>query len=412
MLACAAAAAGGLAAVAVAAGDSPVSFSAATSYTAGGKYSYSVAAGDLNGDRRADVVVANSGRPAASTAVLFSRPGGRLTPPRDLHVAGDRGVAVADFDGDGKLDVVRMSDPDGNPRSRRSAVLFGDGHGRFPRRTRFEAPGNAFFDRLGLENPTVGDFNRDGKLDLAVTEAGNSRPGVWALLGDGTGHFSAGRRYPTAGALAEQAAVADFDGDGNPDIAVAVARDEISVPDGPGGLEVIFGDGSGDFPRARIFRVGDRLVSIAAGKIDGDRDPDLVVVNGSPTDTGARTDVRVLLGDGQGGFSRPKRYRVGDPLRSVVLADFDQDGKRDVAVTNEITRTRPANVWVLRGDGRGALLPARRFSLGRASCCSGQEIAAGHLNRDRKPDLIVARGTEQQLSVLLNATRTRRSRRR
>jgi len=393
----AAIAVGALAGSALASGGSPVSFSSATGYPTGLKFTSFVAAGDLNGDGRADAVVSNF-----RTRILFALPGGRLSSPRNLDPQGGR-VAIADFDGDGNRDVVRLSDRDGNPRSRRSAVLFGNGRGGFPRRTRFEAPGRPLYNHLN--DPAVGDFNRDRKPDLAVPEAGNSQPGVWILLGDGKGNFPTQKQYPTRGAFADQAAIADFDRDHNPDVAVAVARDEISNPDGPGGLQVLFGDGTGDFPRAATSRAGDRLVSVAAGNLNGDRAPDLAVVNGNPIPQDPKpTELRVLLGDGRGGFSRPHRYRLGWTLASVVMADFDRDGDRDLAATNDIpARRRETPVRVLTGNGRGRFSPARRFVVGRTDYAPGR-MAAADFNRDRKPDLILARGSDGRVSVLLNTT--------
>jgi hypothetical protein len=298
-----------------------------------------------------------------------------------------------------------MSDDFSEPRLRRSAVLFGDGRGGFPRRRTFRVP-IARYDYVGVANPALGDFNRDGRLDLAVTESGNNgSPGVWVLLGDGKGGFSARRKYQTT-AGAGQAAVADFNLDHNPDLAVAAALDPISAPYAPAEVRVLLGDGRGDFPVARSYFAGDESFALAAGDLNGDRNPDLAVVNGSAYGEIRGTDVRLLFGDGSGGFSLAKVYRAGRPPGGVVLADFNRDGKLDLGVTNDVfaeRRTASANVWLLVGDGGGDFRSARRLTTGRQPCCAERSIAAADLNRDGRPDLIVTNGSEKGISVFLSS---------
>jgi hypothetical protein len=287
-------------------------------------------------------------------------------------------------------------------------VLLGDGHARFPERKRFVVPANTDgSDTLG--DLAVADFNLDGKRDLTVLETGLDEPGIWVLTGDGVGNFTTARQYRTAGD-ARAIAIADFNRDGNPDLAVTRAGQDTRHGSNPGAVVIRFGDGTGAFPRAEIHRgVGHDPVSIAICHCNGDRKPDLAVVNGFQVFVlnAKRPDVRVLLGDGRGGFLRPKRYRAGKSLGSIAVADFNRDRKSDLAVASAVGRVGGQRVIrVFLGDGRGGFSAAGRFAM--HSRDSGAIVAAD-INRDRKPEIIVGKGYENGVSVLLNRTRRRAS---
>src|SRR5881628_2469498 len=158
----------------------------------------------------------------------------------------------------------------------------------------------SFIARADLEvgtNPrsvAVGDFNGDGRLDLAVTNASSyDVPGtVSVLLGNGDGTFQSALSF-AAGSDARSVAVGDFNGDGRPDLAVANAGY-------PGTVSVLLGNGDGTFQPAQSFAAGSNAVSVAVGDVNGDGRPDLVVAD-LGLNTGYST-VLVLLGNGDGTF--------------------------------------------------------------------------------------------------------------
>jgi hypothetical protein len=167
----------------------------------------------------------------------------------------------------------------------------------------------------------VGDFNGDGRLDLAVANGGDGTVSVLLAKGDGT--FQHAQIFPT-GDNPTSVAVGDFNGDGRLDLAVANAGD--------GTVSVLLGKGDGTFQDAQNFPAGSYPYSVAVGDFNGDGLPDLVV---------AGSTVRVLLGNGDGTF-RPfpashVSYAVsgsGSPANSVAVADFNGDGWLDAVIAN------------------------------------------------------------------------------
>ncbi len=174
----------------------------------------------------------------------------------------------------------------------------------------------------------VGDFNGDGKQDLAVANTGADDVSI--LLGDGTGNFSGSKNFPVGSPLG--LAVGDFNGDGKQDLATA---------DGSY-VSVLLGDGAGNLSAPRNFTVGDFPYSIAVGDFNGDGKQDLA------TATYFAGNVLVLLGDGTGNFSGSKNFPVGTNPLSTAVGDFNRDGRQDlaVAVANFVSQ----NVSILLGE--------------------------------------------------------------
>src|SRR5438309_1429738 len=186
------------------------------------------------------------------------------------------------------------------------------------------------------QSVAVGDFNGDGKPDLAVANGSSPGGSVSLLLGRGDGTFQTAVSY-AAGAAPHSVAVGDFNGDGRVDLAVANA--------GGGNVSVLLGRGDGTFQPAANYDVGASPYSVAVGDFNGDGMADLAVAN-----TGAGT-ISVLLGRGDGTFRTAVNYGVGASPRSVAVGDFNGDGKVDLAVAN----AGGGNVSVLLGNGDGTL---------------------------------------------------------
>src|SRR5262245_16260891 len=148
----------------------------------------------------------------------------------------------------------------------------------------------AFDTRPFPESVAVGDFNGDGRLDLAVANYGSNNVSV--LVGNGDGTFQTARNFP-AGDRPFSVVVGEFNGDGRLDLAVAN-----STTGDIGGVSVLLGNGDGSFQSARGFATGARPQSVAVGDLNGDSIPDLAVGNLFSS------NVSVLLGNGDGTFRR------------------------------------------------------------------------------------------------------------
>jgi hypothetical protein len=167
----------------------------------------------------------------------------------------------------------------------------------------------------------VGDFNSDGKLDLAAVNGGIS-----ILLGRGDGSF----QYPldySVGSYLWAAAVSDFNGDGKPDLAVA---DPAST-----NLVVALGNGDGAFRFAR-YGAGLSAYSVAVGDFNGDGRPDVAVANNRTRDSLLSGEVSVLLGNADGTFQSPVNFDTGTGIHpwSIAVGDFNGDSKPDLIVTS------------------------------------------------------------------------------
>ena len=337
----------------------------------------SVAVADFNGDGKQDLAIADYG--GLNLTLLLGQGGGGFIPgPGSPYFSGTnpRSVAVGDFNGDGKLDIAITNQSDGTV-----TVLLASTTGVFAAAT------NSPF-AVGTE-PTsvaVGDFNGDSKLDLAFTDLETNN--VTLLLGDGTGGFAAAKSSPFAvGASPHALLTADFNGDGKPDLAVANSTD--------GTVTVLLGDGSGGFTAApgSPFRVGSAPQSLAAGDFNGDKKPDLAVANFNDN------TVTVLLGNGSGGFTAASGgpLTVGPQPVSVAVADFNGDGKLDIVIANSGSN----NITELLGNGTGGFTPGpgSPFAVGT----DPQSVAVGDFNADGKPDLVVVNSDDNTLTVLLNS---------
>jgi hypothetical protein len=278
-----------------------------------GRIPTAVVAGHFDHDNAFDLAVANGS--ADTVSILLGHGDGTFEPKRTYATgSGPAALAMGDFNGDRELDLV-VADQNADSVS----VLLGVGDGTFLPRTDFAAG-------PGPISVTRADFDRDGNLDLAFADVNTSHfgPGrVSVLLGHGDGTFAAPIPLQ-AGVQAFAIRAGDFNGDGNPDLAVVTDLDVF------GSVAILLGNGDGTFQPQVLYPTGRFSVALSVGDFNGDGAADLAVVNQ------ANNTVTILAGRGDGTFELQANYGTGPGPGSLVLGDFNRDGQLDMAVANLI----------------------------------------------------------------------------
>jgi hypothetical protein len=319
-----------------------------------------IATGDFNHDGKADLLVASFG--STTLSVFLGKGDGTFQSAVSTNIGASLvSVVVADLNGDAKPDVV------GIVPGTAVLVLLGKGDGTF-------APGVTYLTN-SVDVASVGDFNGDGKVDIAIAAAsGTSSPGpVGVLLGNGDGTFQPA--ITSTGVSSPVAIVAgDFNGDGKLDLAISDSA--------TGETFTLLGTGNGSFqtPSAPVPAAG--VLDVADLNADGKLD---LVIGGNPF-------VQVFLGNGDGTFAIKDSYLAGEILgvQSIVIADFNLDAKPDVATANTI----------LLGNGDGSFQGNAAISLGNNN--SVGSAVAGDFNRDGSADIAVISSNQSAVNILLN----------
>jgi FG-GAP-like repeat len=327
-------------------------------------------AGDFNHDGKLDV--AEQGIEGI-VAVLLGNGDGTFQVPV-FSPLGETTSATqyttADLNGDGAIDLVAI---DTNLDT--VDVFLGNRDGTFGVARSVSLATDPYFPDAGV----VADFNGDGYLDLAVAETNFPNGQVSVELGRGDGSFQA----PVVSPLAIQAInnndamrVGDFNGDGRPDLAIAL--------DYLAGFQILLGNGDGTFQKpvnTAITQMGDFEV----GDLKGDGKSDIVVTYAN----GTGADIRAYLSNSDGTFTAGAIYTVSS-LSAISLADVNGDGKLDLIVTSI---TAPVQVYLGKGDGTFTTpISGPKFYASGA-------MVVQDFNGDRKPDLVV--GTYSGIAVLL-----------
>jgi uncharacterized repeat protein (TIGR01451 family) len=189
--------------------------------------------------------------------------------------------------------------------------------------------------------------------------------------------FGTATNYPV-GTNPSSVVVGDFNGDGKPDLAVAnFGSDNVSI---------LLGNGDGTFQAAVNFDAGLSPNSIAVGDFNGDGKPDLAVFQVGDTGTGAAGLVSILLGNGNGTFQTPKSLTLTALSFQIAVADFNLDKNADLAVSNVDPSTQDVTVSIFLSVGDGTLQSPKTFSMPAGAIGA---FAVGDFNNDTKPDFAI-----------------------
>jgi hypothetical protein len=366
--------------VAVLLGNGDGTFKPYTPTTAGAQGG-SIAVGDFNGDGKLDVAVTDNG---IGVDIMLGNGDGTFKAPVGYATAADpRMVVAGDFNADGKLDLATA-----NAESETISVLLGNGDGTFQTHK-----DNSTAIAASCISLAAGALSDNRRLDIV---AGCQAEGeVVVLISNGNGTFKAAKAYPVPGGV-DDVALGDFNGDGKLDVAVTNGGTYDMV-------SILPGSGSGTLKAAVAFGTNFGASGVATADFNGDGKVDLVTADdGAPFGTTVAT-ISVLLSNGKDMFAARTDYSVGDEnvtgaYSGIAAADLTGNGKQDLIVP--ITFAFPYEISILMNKGNGTFKPFVSYSLPTGPIA----VVVGDFNNDHKADIAVANGNGSgSITVLLNS---------
>ena len=346
-------------------------------YSPAGQRPYLVATAELTASGNVDLVVADY--LTSQIFVLLGNGDGTFQKALSFSVPAPIAIAVGDLNGDGKQDLVLVESNGTGPGT--LAVFLGQGNGKFVFKASYIVGDEAGYLALA-------DFDGDGKLDVAETDAGNGSQGILRVLrGTGKGTLRKPTLYDIADIPAELAA-GDLNGDGYPDLAVNQF--------GGGSVAVLLNDGTGHFQKPVIYSAGDCCgpVDVKIADLRNNGKQDLIIANDN-------AGMVVLLNKGDGTFGKPTIYtpffQNWQPPEACTVADFNLDGNLDVACAASLN-----DGYLFYGDGKGKFGSGIEFKnalnhQGGFSIASGESITGNNA-----PDVAIPIEEYGKVAIMLN----------
>jgi hypothetical protein len=348
-----------------------------------------IATADLANKGHQDLVVAGVAAGTSNSEVgIYLSKNGAFATPTIIPVNGvTGGVAIGDFLGNGHQDVAVV-----DATSETLSVLLNDGAGNFSQGV------GAGIGGVGGDTGLVSaDFNQDGKQDLAVVEPNDSSVGVFFSVDDNTGsNVDTIGRFVSESTIsvpsASKVVVGDFNHDGFPDLAILSSAN-------PNSVYIALNDGHGNFSTTTSYAVGSgiQITDLSVADFNGDGLPDLAVI-GTEGSSGAAA---VLLNQGGGVFSATPSFTTSSlasgPLLSAV-GTFTGSGHQDIASISS-----SGALDILAGDGTGNFAPVQHVFTTELTSPQTQVVAGDFVGNGR-PDLAFISSTSGGFGVLLNTT--------
>ncbi|MFH0799934.1 MAG: InlB B-repeat-containing protein [Pseudomonadota bacterium] len=344
-----------------------------------------IATADFDGDGKLDLAVTDVNLVDGATTIYLGNGAGAFVFNADYGGGGKVSpvcVVAADFNGNGNMDMATVYNGSGVPANATVSVRLGAGDGTFGAAAAYAAGNSPYCS-------TAADFDGDGDVDLAVTNFTNNYIAV--LINNGAGVFAAPVTYNTSGvgSLPWYIVAADFNNDGNIDLATENA--------GGDGVSVWLGVGNGTFNAAAGYEAGGLGAGAKAwlisGDFNGDGNIDLAALSFLPA-----ANVSVLLGNGDGTFLAKTDYPIadGDPRR-IIAADIDGDNDIDLAVGT--FKGADWNIALLLNNGTGIF--ATSYYDAGPTIGNNNSLIAADFDKDGKVDLAITDDVAGDISVLL-----------
>ncbi|CAF1431265.1 unnamed protein product [Rotaria sordida] len=357
-------------------GDGNGSFNVFLNYsTTIGSTPYSLVVDDINKDGRLDVIVANYGTDNVGIFLGYGNGNfaGMMTFPTGI---GSRpySVAVADFNDDGRLDIVVI-----NIGTNNIGFLYGYGNGSFSTILIYQTGDNYF--------PTavrIGDFNNDNRIDIAVVNTNTNNIGI--LLGYGNGNFTKQVTYSTRrGTRPYWVAFGDFNNDYEIDMVTANHHDN--------SISIFLGQGNGSFGDVKTYPTGDGSMPmyVNVGDFNNDHKLDIIVVNYGTN------QIVVHFGLGDGTFLWGDLYStdIGSQPNTLAICDFNKDGRLDIVVSNPGSDT----IGLFLGYDSKPFANVKLGPTGDGS--QPHSVAIGDFNNDDILDIAVANYGNSNVGIFL-----------
>ena len=324
---------------------------------------------DFNNDGNIDIASASNN----GISVSLGNGNGTFVAPNTYTLyfnAEPTDIVTADYNKDGHMDIAAAD------QTGKVAILLGNGSGSFPMTpVSYSVGGTPFIIKQG-------DFNNDGYSDLVTADFYQNNISV--LLNTGTGTFSTPHVYTAAHNGPVALAVADLNQDHFDDV---VCQFNSYQP----ATQLLLSNGAGGFAHDTVinFYIINNNVSILATDLNNDTKVDLTLLS---------TAAYVMLDTGNCQYSFPTSYQAGSTPSIAAVADFNNDGKKDLAIANQVS----SNVSVIEGTGTGTFGAPSNFSVTASSSLKG--ITCADFNNDGKIDIATSGSNNNNIFILLNCT--------